>query len=147
VVTDLAIAVVVGVIVSALVFAWESAKHIDVRDCIQEATGAKVYHVTGQLFFSSSAEFQEKFDPQNDPEKVIIDFKNARVWDHSALEAIEALAARYDGYGKMLQLRHLSRDCQMLLERSGLLITDKEPDDPNYGLAVDYASKYGNGGH
>lgn len=143
VVTDLAIAVVVGVIVSALVFAWESAKHIHVRDCIQEATGAKVYHVTGQLFFSSAAEFQEAFTPGDDPDSVIIDFKNARVWDHSALEAVEALAARYDGYGKQLKLRHLSRDCQMLLERSGLLISDKEPDDPNYGLAVDYASKYG----
>lgn len=147
VVTDLAIAVVVGVIVSALVFAWESAKHIQVRDCIQEGTGAKVYHVTGQLFFSSSAEFQDAFDTQNDPDQVIIDFKNARVWDHSALEAIEALAARYDGYGKRLVLRHLSRDCQMLLERSGMLIVDKDSDDPVYGLGVDYASKYGNGGH
>ena len=143
VLTDLAVAVVVGVIVSALVFAWESAKHVDVRDCIQEATGAKVYHVTGQLFFSSTAEFQDVFDPSADPDKVIIDFKNARVWDHSALEAIEALAARYDGYGKTLVLRHLSRDCQMLLERSGMLIVDKDSDDPNYGLAVDYESKYG----
>lgn len=146
VMTDLAIAVVVGVIVSALVFAWETAKHVQVRDCLKE-NGAKVYHITGQLYFSSSAEFQEYFDPVTDPDEVYIDFKNARVWDHSALEAIEALAARYDGYGKKLHVRHLSRDCQMLLERSGMLIVDKESDDPVYGLAVDYATKYGNGGH
>lgn len=144
--TDLAIAVVVGVIVSALVFAWESAKHIHIRDCFRD-NGAKVYHVTGQLFFSSSDQFQEYFTPAKDPDEVFIDFKNARVWDHSALEAIEALAARYDGYGKRLHVRHLSRDCQMLLERSGMLIVDKENDDPVYGLAVDYASKYGNEGH
>jgi len=147
VMTDLAVAVVVGVIVSALVFAWESAKHIHVRDCLRD-NGAKVYHVTGQLFFSSAAEFQEYFDPKNDPEEVYIDFKDARLWDHSALEVIEALAARYDGYGKKLHVRHLSRDCQVLLERSGMLIVDKESDDPVYGLAVDYASKYGaDGGH
>lgn len=144
--TDLAIAVVVGVIVSALVFAWESAKHIQVRDCMKE-TGAKVYHVTGQLFFSSSSEFQEYFTPKDDPKEVIIDFKNARLWDHSALEAIEALAARYDGYGKVLHVRHLSKDCRMLLERSGMLIVDELSDDPVYGLAVDYEDKYGNGGH
>ena len=143
--TDLAIAVVVGVIVSALVFAWESAKQIYVRDCLRD-NGAKVYHVTGQLFFSSSARFQEFFDPASDPDEVYIDFKQARLWDHSALEAIEALAARYDGYGKKLHVRHLSRDCQMLLERSGMLIIDKETDDPVYGLAVDYQTKYG-GGH
>ncbi len=144
--TDLAIAVVVGVIVSTLVFAWESAKQIHVRDCLRD-NGAKVYHVTGQLFFSSSAEFQEYFDPKNDPDEVYIDFKNARVWDHSALEAIEALAARYNGYGKVLHLRHLSKDCRLLLERSGMLVVDKLSDDPVYGLAVDYAEKYGNGGH
>lgn len=144
--TDLAIAVIVGVIVSALVFAWESAKHVHIRTCLKD-TGAKVYHVNGQLYFSSVAEFQEFFDPKNDPDEVIIDFKEARLWDHSALEVIEALAARYDGYGKKLHVRHLSRDCQVLLERSGMLIVDKESDDPVYGLAVDYASKYGNGGH
>lgn len=144
--TDLAIAVIVGVIVSALVFAWESAKHVHIRDCMKD-TGAKVYHVTGQLYFSSVAEFQEYFDPKNDPDEVIIDFKEARLWDHSALEAIEALAARYDGYRKKLHVRHLSRDCQMLLERSGMLIVDKENDDPVYGLAVDYETKYGTGGH
>lgn len=144
--TDLAIAVIVGVIVSALVFAWESAKHVHIRDCMKD-TGAKVYHVNGQLYFSSVAEFQEYFDPRNDPDEVIIDFKEARLWDHSALEAIEALAARYDGYGKKLHVRHLSRDCQVLLERSGMLIVDRDSDDPVYGLAVDYATKYGNGGH
>ncbi len=144
--TDLAIAVIVGVIVSALVFAWESAKHVHIRDCMKD-TGAKVYHVNGQLYFSSVAEFQEYFDPRHDPDEVIIDFKEARLWDHSALEAIEALAARYDGYGKKLHVRHLSRDCQVLLERSGMLIVDRDSDDPVYGLAVDYATKYGNGGH
>ncbi len=144
--TDLAIAVVVGVIVSALVFAWESAKHIHVRSCFRD-NGAKVYHLTGQLFFSSVAEFQEYFTPKDDPDEVIIDFKNARVWDHSALEAIEALAARYDGRGKKLIVRHLSKDCRMLLERSGMLIVDELSDDPVYGLAVDYADKYGSGAH
>lgn len=144
--TDLAVAVVVGVIVSALVFAWESAKHVYVTTSETE-NGRKVYHLTGQLFFSSVAEFQEKFSPRTDPDEVVIDFSNARVWDHSALEAIEALAARYDGRGKKLIVRHLSKDCRLLLERSGLLIIDKNSDDPTYGLAVDYAGKYGAIGH
>ncbi len=146
VLTDLAVAVIVGVIVSALVFAWESAKHIHVRQCFRD-NGAKVYHLTGQLYFSSVAEFQEYFTPKDDPDEVIIDFKEARVWDHSALEAIEALAARYDGRGKKLILRHLSKDCRILLERSGMLIVDEQSDDPVYGLAVDYADKYGSASH
>ncbi len=114
--TDLAVAVVVGVIVSALAFAWQHAKHINVKGYLNEL-GDKVYELEGPLFFASVSNFQDLFDPKNDPDDVVVDFKNARVADHSAIEAIDSLAERYLKAGKRLHLRHLSPECTKLLKR------------------------------
>ena len=140
---DLAVAVVVGVIMSALVYAWNAAKRIDAstRPSVREA-GALVYDIQGPLFFGSIASFHELFDIKNDPDKVIIDFSASRVVDQSALQAIEDVAAKYDAAGKTLLLRHLTRDCHRLLSKSGQLIVDSD-DDPDYGIAVDYGVKIG----
>ncbi len=141
VLTDLAIAVVVGVIVSALAYAWNNATRIHAN--IQTTPeGAKVYQIEGPLFFGSTDGFQELFNPKDDPDAVIVDFLNSRVADQSALQAIEEMALKYEAEGKTLQLRHLSRDCHRLLNRAGQLIVDSE-DDPDYGVAVDYSVKTG----
>ena len=135
---DLAIAVVVGVIVSALAYAWNNASRI--HAVTRESTtdeGAKVYEIRGPLFFGSSDGFAEIFEVETDPDLVIVDFKESRVVDQSALQAIEALAARYEAAGKQIRLRHLSRDCHKLLNKAGHLIVDSD-DDPDYELAVDY---------
>lgn len=137
VVTDLAIAVVVGVIVSALVFAWESARHIYVEVTTDTKTH-KVYVLHGQLFFASIATFRDLFDPKNDPAEVTIDFRYSRVWDHSALEAIDALADRYMRNGTVLHLLHLSPDCRDLLYKAGHLVESDGEDDPRYRVVVDY---------
>ncbi len=145
---DLAVAVVVGVIVSALAYAWNNAKriHAVTRDSETEK-GAKVYEINGPLFFGSSHGFVELFDVQNDPETVIVDFADSRVVDQSALEAIENIAAKYEAAGKRVMLRHLSRDCHKLLTKAGHLMVDSD-DDPDYGLAVDYSVRTGIlGGH
>ena len=146
--TDLATAVVVGVIVSALAYAWSNAKRIHAikRESRTEA-GAQVYEIQGPLFFGSSDGFMEIFDIENDPDVVIVDFANSRVADQSALQAIEALAQKYVDAGKVIQLRHLSRDCHKLLSKAGHLMVDSD-DDPDYALAVDYSVKTGIiGGH
>ncbi len=140
--SDLAVAVVVGVIVSALVFAWDSAKRIDVRVGTEEH-GWKVYELHGPLFFGSIANFQELFDPKNDPVDVVIEFKEARVWDHSGLQAIDALAAKYDELGKKLHLRHLSSDCKDLLHKADKFIEVSVIEDPHYEVAVDYSEMFG----
>ncbi|MGH1351909.1 MAG: SulP family inorganic anion transporter [Methyloligellaceae bacterium] len=139
--TDLAIAVIVGVIVSALAYAWNNATRIQARKTTTPE-GDKIYQIEGPLFFGSVEGFNELFDPKNDPKLVIVDFMNSRVADQSALQAIEALASKYEAEGKNLQLRHLSRDCHFLLNRAGQLIVDSD-DDPNYGIAVDYTVKTG----
>ncbi|MEO0398331.1 MAG: SulP family inorganic anion transporter [Pseudomonadota bacterium] len=140
---DLAVAVIVGVIVSALAYAWNNAKRIHVieRDS-QREPGAKVYEISGPLFFGSTDGFAELFTPEDDPDVVIVDFMRSRVVDQSALQAIEDLAAKYEAIGKTLRLRHLTRDCHRLLNRAGQLIVDSE-DDPEYGLAVDYNVRTG----
>jgi SulP family sulfate permease len=144
---DLATAVVVGVIVSALSYAWSNATriHAQIDESIE---GRKVYRVNGPLFFGSAEGFAELFDPKGDPESVIVDFKESRVADQSALQAIEAIAAQYQAAGKKLQLRHLSRDCHKLLTKAGHLVIDSD-DDPDYEIAVDYSVKTGilGGGH
>ncbi len=145
---DLAVAVVVGVIVSALAYAWNNAKriHAVTRDSATEE-GAKVYEIQGPLFFGSSEGFVELFDVPNDPETVIIDFAASRVVDQSALQAIENIAAKYEAAGKRVMLRHLSRDCHKLLNKAGHLMVDSD-DDPDYELAVDYSVRTGIlGGH
>ncbi len=146
VLTDLAIAVVVGVIVSALAYAWNNATRIHARTKTGP-DGEKVYSIEGPLFFGSTHGFAEIFDPEGDPQLVIVDFADSRVVDQSALQAIEALAMRYEAEGKTLQLRHLSRDCHRLLNRAGQLVAEAG-DDPDYGLAVDYGVRTGTlGGH
>ena len=140
--SDLAVAVVVGVIVSALVFAWQSAKRIDLTVSTEEH-GWKVYELHGPLFFGSVASFAELFDPKNDPEDVVIEFKNARVWDHSALQAIDSLATKYEELGKKLHLRHLSTDCQGLLRKADKFIEVSVIEDPHYEIAVDYSEMFG----
>jgi SulP family sulfate permease len=149
VIEDLAIAVVVGVIMSALVYAWNAAKRIDaVRRASIREEGALVYEIQGPLFFSSTAGFRELFDFANDPETVIIDFAASRVVDQSALQAIDDVAAKYNSIGKRVMLRHLSHDCHRLLAKSGQLIVDSD-DDPDYQVAADYGVKlgvFGNGG-
>ena len=136
VVTDLAIAVIVGVIVSALIFAWEHAKHIQVR-IIEEDDEHRVYELTGPLFFASINNFREQFDPKNDPQDVVLDFRNSRVSDHSALEAIDALAEKYIAAGKTLHLRHLSGECRDLLKQAGDLVEVNVIEDPKYHVATD----------
>ncbi|MDG1208536.1 MAG: SulP family inorganic anion transporter [Paracoccaceae bacterium] len=138
---DLAIAVIVGVIVSALVYAWNNARRIHAVTA-EADDGAKVYKIEGPLFFGSTAGFKALFQPKTDPDAVIIDFAASRVVDVSALQAIEDIAALYTAQGKTLQLRHLSRDCHKLLSNAGQLIVAAD-DDPDYGLAVDYEVKGG----
>ncbi|MBM1631287.1 SulP family inorganic anion transporter [Sulfitobacter mediterraneus] len=145
---DLAVAVVVGVIVSALAYAWNNARriHATTRESHSEE-GAKVYEIHGPLFFGSSDGFAELFDVPGDPDRVIIDFADSRVVDQSALQAIEAIAGKYEAAGKHVALRHLSRDCHKLLTKAGHLMIDSD-DDPDYELAVDYSVRTGVlGGH
>ena len=132
--TDLAIAVVVGVIVAALVFAWQHAKRMDVKTAI-DAQGWKVYELEGTLFFASAAAFQNLFTPKDDPQDVVIEFRNARVKDHSAIVAIDSLAERYRQAGKRLHLRHLSPDCLELLEKAGDMVEVNVLEDPHYHIA------------
>ncbi|MBD1388587.1 SulP family inorganic anion transporter [Neiella sp. HB171785] len=136
VVTDLAVAVVVGVIVSALVFAWEHAKHIR-ASTYTDNNGWKVYELSGPLFFSSVTDFKDLFDTKSDPNDVVIEFKNSRVCDHSAIEAIDTVAERYSAAGKTLHLRHVSPECRKLLKRAGTLVEVNLLEDPNYKVAVD----------
>jgi len=134
--TDLAIAVVVGVIVSALVFAWEHAKHINVQSYIDDH-GSKVYELNGPIFFGSVKNFRDLFNPEDDPDDVIIEFQNSRVTDHSAIEAIDSLADRYIKAGKQLHLRHLSVECKQLLDKAGDLVEVNRLEDPSYHVADD----------
>jgi SulP family sulfate permease len=136
---NLATAVVVGVIVSALVFAWQHAKQIRVSTSV-DGQGWKVYELEGTLFFASVAGFQELFAPKDDPQDVVVEFRRARVADHSAIQAIDALAERYRSVGKRLHLRHLSPDCRELLERARDMIEVNLPEDPRYRVADDKLS-------
>ena len=141
VISDLAVAVVVGVIVSALAYAWNNARRISANTAIHD-DGHKSYLIQGPLFFGSSEGFAELFSPEKGPQTVIIDFAESRVVDQSALQAIEALSAKYEAVGKKIQLRHLSRDCHKLLTRAGHLVVGSE-DDPDYGVAVNYGVRTG----
>ena len=137
--SDLAIAVIVGVIVSALVFAWQHAKHVIVSRSTDD-NGWTVYQVEGPLFFGAIASFKEQFDYQNDADDVIIDFKGSRVYDHSGIEAIDSLAERYISVGKRLHLRHLSAECSELLNKANALVEVNVIEDPNYHIASDKLS-------
>ncbi|RMH20235.1 MAG: SulP family inorganic anion transporter [Gammaproteobacteria bacterium] len=134
--TDLATAVIIGVIATALVFAWKQARHIHVVEETRE-DGARVYRVHGPLFFASVHRFAELFDPRNDPDEVYIDFAHSRIADHSAIEAIDNLADSYRKAGKHLHLKHLSPECRQLLRKAGDLVEVNIQEDPSYHIATD----------
>ncbi len=134
--TDLAIAVVVGVIVSALVYAWGNATRIQARTTTNDQ-GGKVYELQGPLFFGSVTSFRDLFDPDNDPDDVVVDFRLSRVADHSGLEAIDTLAERYTRRDKRLHLKHLSPECRKLLSRAKDLVEVNVIEDPSYHIATD----------
>ena len=143
---DLAVAVVVGVIISALAYAWNNARRIEAD--IEDGEGVKTYKIAGPLFFGSVEGFSELFTPKTDPDLVVVDFNKSRVVDQSALQAIENLAGKYEAVGKTLQLKHLTRDCHALLNKAGQLIVDSD-DDPDYQVATNYNVVTGafGGGH
>jgi len=133
---NLAIAVLIGVIIAALVFAWNHAKHITVV-ITRDNEDSKVYELHGPLFFGSVHNFQELFDPNNDPDDVVVEFKYSRVSDHSAIEAIDTLAERYLSAEKRLHLRHVSPECKRLLTKAGELCEVNVIEDPKYHVADD----------
>lgn len=133
---DLASAVILGVIVSALVFAWQHATHIG-ADVKYNEYGSKIYQLHGPLFFASVSSFKEMLTVSDDPEDVVIDFYYTRVYDQSALEAIHTMAEKYQAAGKRLHLRHLSAECQTLLDKAGDLVEINVSEDPHYHVATD----------
>ncbi len=133
---NLALAVLVGVIISALVFAWDNAKRIRARKYFDKE-GIKHYEIYGPLFFGSITLFNEKFDILGDPDEVIIDFKESRVVDMSAIEALNKITNRYHKVGKKVHLRHLSEDCRKLLTDADAIIDVNVLEDPTYKLVVD----------
>ncbi|HUH52214.1 MAG TPA: SulP family inorganic anion transporter [Flavobacterium sp.] len=133
---NLALAVLIGVIISALVFAWESAKRIRARKYIDDK-GVKHYEIYGPLFFGSIAAFTEKFDILTDPEEVVIDFKESKIADMSAIECVNKLTERYLKVGKTVRLRHLSPDCRQLLQNAEKVIEVNIIEDPTYRVVVD----------
>ena len=136
---NLALAVLLGVVIAALVFAWDNAKRIRARKHIDE-NGAKHYEIYGPLFFGSITIFNEKFDVKNDPKVVIIDFAESRVVDMSAIEALNKLTERYKQAGKQVQLKHLSKDCIRLLKGAEKIISVNVLEDPTYKLVSDELS-------
>jgi SulP family sulfate permease len=135
VVSDLAMAVFVGVIVSALVFAWKKSKVISAS--ITEVKGIKNYVIDGPLFFGSIANFNDIFTPSEDPDVIHVDFLNARVYDHSAIEAINKMAEKYEGLNKELHLKHLSKECSALIAKAGHVVDVNILEDPDYHVADD----------
>ena len=133
---DLASAVILGVIVSALVFAWQHATHIG-SDVRIDEHGSKIHQVHGPLFFASAQSFKDIFDPKNDPDDVVIDFYFSRVYDQSGLEAINTLAEKYRSLGKRIHLTHLSPECRNLLDRADDLVIANVSEDPQYHIATD----------
>jgi SulP family sulfate permease len=133
---NLALAVLIGVIISALVFAWESAKRIRARKYVDE-DGVKHYELFGPLFFASTTAFSEKFDVENDPSEIIIDFAESKITDMSAIDAVNKITERYAAVGKKVHLKHLSSDCIDLLKNAEAIIDVNIREDPTYKVAVD----------
>jgi SulP family sulfate permease len=132
---DLAVAVISGVVLSALVFAWKSAQHVRLS-VVEDSPETRIYRLEGLLYFGSVRDFAEKFEPAGDPPRVVLDFHEARVCDLSGLEALKSLAGRYRKIGKLLEVRHLSPDCRRMLERAGDLVrVTVAEDDPLYLVA------------
>ncbi|GET22089.1 SulP family inorganic anion transporter [Prolixibacter denitrificans] len=132
---NLAVAVLIGVIIAALVFAWDNAKRIRARKYTDD-NGVKHYEIYGPLFFGSVTAFNEKFDVLNDPDEVIIDFAESRVVDMSAIEALNKMTERYLKVGKKIHLKHLSPDCKILLKNAEQIIDVNVLEDPHYKVAV-----------
>lgn len=133
---DLASAVILGVIVSALVFAWKHATHIG-ADVKYNEYGSKIYQLHGPLFFASVSSFKEMFDVAGDPDDVVVDFYYSRVYDQSGLEAVHNLAEKYESCGKRLHFTHLSPECRTLLDKAGDLVEINLSEDPQYHVATD----------
>lgn len=133
---NLAVAVLIGVVISALAFAWENAKRIRARKYVDEQR-YKHYEIYGPLFFGSVAAFNNKFDILNDPEHVVIDFEESRVVDHSAIEALNKITERYAKLGKKVHLRHLSQDCRKMLDNASAIIEVNYYEDPHYKVVTD----------
>ena len=133
---NLALAVIIGVVIAALVFAWDNAKRIRARKSIDD-NGVKHYEIYGPLFFGSVAAFNEKFDVLSDPEEVIIDFAESRVVDMSAIEALNKITERYHKVGKKVHLKHLSPDCKQLLKNAEAIIDVNLWEDPSYKVVTD----------
>jgi sulfate permease, SulP family len=132
---NLALAVIIGVIIAALVFAWDNAKRIRARKSV-DADGAKHYEIYGPLFFGSVQNFNEKFDVLGDPDTVVIDFRESRVVDMSAIEALNKITERYHKQGKKVYLKHLSKDCRQLLKNAEDIIEVNVLEDPTYKVMV-----------
>ena len=133
---DLAIAVIAGIITSALVFSWKNAVRIRARKYV-DSNGVKHYQIFGPLFFGAVQAFLLKFDVETDPEQVVIDFSESRVMDHSGIEAINKITSKYLQAGKQLHLRHLSPDCRRLIDKAETIIDVNMMTDPEYIVAVD----------
>ncbi|WP_309399919.1 SulP family inorganic anion transporter [Cerasicoccus maritimus] len=133
---DLATAVIIGVIISALVFAWQHATHLGAEEYENEQ-GSKTYQLHGPLFFASVQSFKDLFDPKNDPDDVVIDFYFTRVYDQSGLEAINGIAEKYRALGKKLHLTHLSPECRKLLDKAGDMVEVNLSEDPQYHVATE----------
>lgn len=133
---DLASAVILGVVISALVFAWTKSTHLFADTKLNEH-GSRIYQLHGPLFFASANSFKQLFDPTNDPDDVVIDFYYTRVYDQSGLEAINFIADKYGSLGKRVHLTHLSEECQQLLGKAGDLVEANISDDPHYHVATD----------
>ena len=140
VVADLAVAVLTGIIISALVFAWENALRIRARKHTDEH-GIKHYEIYGPLFFGSTKLFTEKFDAKGDPKEVVIDFKESRIMDQSAIEAINKITQKYLEVGKTIHLRHLSQDCTKLIKKAEKICVVNVLEDPDYFIAIDNYNK------
>jgi SulP family sulfate permease len=140
VVEDLAVAVLAGIIISALVFAWQNALRIRARKRIDEH-GIKHYEIYGPLFFGSTKLFLEKFDVKNDPKEVIIDFKESKIMDQSAIEAINKITQRYLALGKNIHLMHLSKDCRALIKKAEKICVVNVLEDPDYFVSIDNYNK------
>jgi SulP family sulfate permease len=136
VIADLAIAVVVGVIMSALVFAWKHATHIHAKTHTDN-DGWKVYEMEGPLFFGSVLHFKDLFDPKEDPQDVVIDFNESRIWDSSGLDALDNLADKYQEQGKTLHIRHISEECRNLMKKADKYVEMNVNEDPRYHVATD----------
>lgn len=136
---NLALAVLVGVVISALVFAWENALRIRARKTLDDS-GVKHYEIYGPLFFGSTNLFLTKFDVENDPQEIVIDFGESRISDMSAIEAVNKITKKYKEKGKIVHLRHLSKECQKLLQNADAIIDVNVLEDPNYRIVYDNAT-------